>query len=83
MPLPSKLPVEPSTKPVLGAAACPRCNCWLITSFARQDGTAKPHTEHCVLCGRYTELPAGEGLEGWPENKNCTFGNTMHTHPTT
>lgn len=80
MPLPRNIPVEPTTPPALGAAACPRCNCWLTRSFARKDGTAKPHTEHCVLCGRYNETPAGEGLDGWPEDKRCTAGNTMHTH---
>jgi len=77
---PKTVPVEPVTAPALGKAACPRCNCWLTASFVRRDGAAKPHTEHCLNCGRWTETATGQGLDGFPADKRCAVGNTMHTH---
>jgi len=78
MSTPTPATVTPTPEPKLGAAACPRCGCWMTNQLVNHMN--KLYGEHCLNCGRFTAQSADTNVDDVPKDKRCTAGNTTHTH---
>lgn len=78
MSTPTPATTTPTPEPALGSAACPRCGCWMTTQAVNLNNKLSPN--FCMNCGRFSVQPSDLNVDGLPEDKRCTKGNTVHTH---
>ncbi len=62
----------------LSDVPCPRCGCYLTSLFECNCGEV--HSDYCANCGRFTSLPATDGVRMSDFDEKCEHGHAAHVH---
>lgn len=63
----------------LRSTPCPRCGCYLAAHFKCNCGEV--HSDYCVNCNRWVDLPPGKHVELDEIDAPCDVGPVPHEHP--